>query len=200
MCLNQIFNNRLSFTLIDVRGLIRYNFPIGIPAHILCEAVGSILFDKRSCQAADNEDFATFLTERIKCHLTGLLANLYFLVPDVSYGSWIAISSITQRTIRDGNNYFVIDNIFFVIKSFFSSLDDGRGVNGLENKGSVLPRRNRILNLIDLSGCIELCIKYIEFDIALFCSLLCTRFHCLNKRVVLRVKKEGDVQSLVSTA
>src|SRR6218665_3236586 len=177
MCLNQIFNNRLSFTLIDVRGLIRYNFPIGIPAHILCEAVGSILFDKRSCQAADNEDFATFLTERIKCHLTGLLANLYFLVPDVSYGSWIAISSITQRTIRDGNNYFVIDSIF-------SRLYDWNGTNRRNKKGGFLPRRNRILNLIDLSGCIELCIKYIEFDIALFCSLLCTRFHCLNKRVV----------------
>src|SRR6218665_567222 len=141
MCLNQIFNNRLSFTLIEVRGLIRYNFTIGIPAHILCEAVGSILCDRGSCQAADNEDFATFLTERIKCHLTGLLANLYFLVPDVSYGSWIAISSITQRTIREGKNYCVSDSIF-------SSLRGWKGGNGWDKKGSVLPRRNRILNLI----------------------------------------------------
>src|SRR6218665_2924410 len=144
MCLNQIFNNRLSFTLIEVRGLIRYNFTIGIPAHILCEAVGSILCDRGSSQAADNEDFATFLTERIKCHLTGLLANLYFLVPDVSYGSWITISNITQRIIREEKN-------FFGIKIFFSSLYDGKGVKRLDNKGSFFPRRNRILNLIDLS-------------------------------------------------
>src|SRR6218665_3745119 len=127
MCLNQIFNNRLSFTLIEVRGLIKYNFTIGIPAHILCEAFGSILCDRRRREATDNEDFATFLTERIKCHLTGLLANLYFLVPDVSYGSWIANSSITQRTIRDGNNYFVIDSIF-------SRHYDWNGVNRLDDK------------------------------------------------------------------